>query len=78
MGWYIDIGFDKLGKKGGFGTLLRLSGAFGDSFIFDPPYRSAGEIETDSPFGLHYSFFAVSVVFQFAIPLGNYPIGGRK
>lgn len=71
MGWYVDFGFDMSGKKGragGFGLLARVSGSLSDRIA-----------KTKTP-GFEYKpfrQFAVSLVFQAASELGNYPIGGK-
>ena len=75
--WYIDLGFDMSGKKdreGGFGMLARVSAPFSG-----PIATTKYVFEDDSKLSYDpFTYVSVSLVFQAAIQMGNYPIGGKK
>ena len=76
MAWYVDVGFDLSGKKdkeGGFGMFGRVSAPFSGP-IATTKYVFDGSKLSYSPF----TYVSISLVFQAAIQLGNYPIGGKK
>jgi len=75
MGWYAEIGFDMSGIKGrtsGFGLLARAGSSFSNK-IGETTNSIRGNRLEYNPFQL----FTLSVVFQFANELGNFPIGGK-
>ena len=87
--WYVDVGFDMSGVKGaegGFGMVARVSAPFSNKIAkttgLDPWGVEQVELgEYDGPAKLSYDPFkyvSVSLVFQAAIQLGNFPIGGKK
>jgi len=78
LGWYADLGFDLSGIKGrngGFGMMIRLSGPISSQIGNTNNYQmfSGNKLEY-KPF----SHLAISLVFQGAVELGNFPIGRRR
>jgi len=78
MGWYADLGFDLSGIKGrtgGFGMMVRVSGPMSSQIGNTKNYEMFEEgVLEYKPF----SHIAVSLVFQGAVELGNFPIGGKR
>jgi hypothetical protein len=88
LGWYLDIGFDRPGKKKGqnsFGMLFRLGGQFIKEIAepsvpwFNWEHEDSGiAIESGGPLSYQFNFVSASIVFKFGIGLGNYFIKGKK
>jgi len=70
IGWYLDIGFDRSGRKGGrhgFGMALRFAGSFTDNLAGLPTGRNVSEKHP-------YRDFSISIVLSPAFQVASLPI----
>jgi len=73
LGWYFDIGFPLKKSPDKYATLIRLNGSFAP-VTAEPSSKDF----RDSWEPFTFSFFSISCVFKFGLPLAKLPIGGKK
>ena len=71
LGWYLDIGFPRKKSPDRYATVIRLNGSF-----FPETAKPSSEDLRESMEPFMLSFFSISMVFKFGVPLTN--VGGNK